>query len=128
MKKISLALTTAALFVACGSDASHIHTLEVAEFETAVEQQQLPLVDVRTADEYAEGHLNGAINIDVNQPDFIDKAALLTESKVAVYCLRGSRSLKAASQLAKHGVEVYNLAGGINAWKDAGKPITQDTP
>ena len=89
----------------------------------------MPLVDVRTAEEYAEGHLPGAINVDVKQPDFSNRATQAIkesgnqDSPVAVYCLRGSRSMKAATLLAKEGKEVYNLAGGITAWKEAGMPV-----
>ena len=128
MKKLSLALTAAALFVACGHNAKNIHTLEAADFAAAVREHNLPLVDVRTAEEYAEGHLPGAVNIDVNKPDFIEHITQNSEfniqnSPVAVYCLRGSRSMKAATLLAKEGKEVYNLAGGITAWKEAGMPV-----
>lgn len=122
MKKLSLALTAAALFVACGNDAKNIHTLEAADFAAALQEQSMPLVDVRTAEEYAEGHLPGAINVDVKQDSFTEQARLLGDT-LAVYCLRGSRSMKAATLLAKEGKEVYNLAGGITAWKEAGMPV-----
>lgn len=122
MKKLSLALTAAALFVACGNDAKNIHTMEAADFAAAPQEQSMPLVDVRTAEEYAEGHLPGAINVDVKQDSFTEQAKLLGDT-LAVYCLRGSRSMKAATLLAKEGKEVYNLAGGITAWKEAGMPV-----
>ncbi|MBR1851405.1 MAG: rhodanese-like domain-containing protein [Bacteroidales bacterium] len=118
MKKLSIALTAAVLFAACGSGAKHIHTLEATEFATTVEERNLPLVDVRTAEEYAEGHMPSAVNIDVNNEAFVGQASSLGDT-IAVYCLRGSRSLKAATMLAKSGKEVYNLDGGIVAWKKA---------
>ncbi|MBR1766927.1 MAG: rhodanese-like domain-containing protein [Bacteroidales bacterium] len=118
MTKLSIALTAAVLFAACGSDAKHIHTLEATEFATKVEGFNLPLIDVRTAEEYAEGHLPGAVNIDVNNEAFVGQAGSLGNT-IAVYCLRGSRSMKAATLLAKSGKEVYNLDGGITAWKKA---------
>lgn len=125
MNKISYALTTAALFVSCGLDAKNIHTLEVEAFAETIGQGRLMLVDVRAAEEYAQGHLEGAVNVDVNQPDFVEQIFHVAEdTPVAVYCLRGSRSLRAASLLAKEGREVYNLAGGITAWKNEGRPIT----
>lgn len=124
MNKLSLALTAAALFVACGNDAKNIHTLEAADFAATLQKQSMPLVDVRTAEEYAEGHLPGAINIDVKQDTYTEQAAGLGDT-IAVYCLRGSRSMKAATLLAKEGREVYNLAGGITAWKEAGMPVEQ---
>ena len=89
----------------------------------------MPLVDVRTAAEYAEGHIAGASNADVKQDNFVDQVRRelgsdLKGARVAVYCLRGSRSLKAAKLLSAEGAEVYNLAGGITAWHSAGRPTT----
>lgn len=124
MKKISLALTAAVLFAACGNDAKNIHTVEADDFATVIGQKQLTLIDVRTAEEYAEGHIEGAVNIDVKQDTFAEQAKELGDT-VAVYCLRGSRSMKAATLLAKEGREVYNLAGGITAWQNAGHATIQ---
>ena len=84
------------------------------------------LVDVRTADEFAEGHLPGALSLDVNDTDFLGKAqALLAKDRpVLVYCRSGRRSAAAAARLAGEGFAVFNLEGGILAWKEAGRRVT----
>ena len=93
------------------------------EFESLIANNDVQLLDVRTAEEFADGHLAGAFNIDIKQGDF-DKMATAWLSKqrpVAVYCRSGHRSANAARQLVAHGYEVVNLDGGILAWQKAGK-------
>lgn len=111
----------AALFCGCGNKA--IKTLGADEFAEVMTQKDVRLIDVRTAEEYAEGHLFGAENIDVKDTLFAERIKGV-EGKVAVYCRGGHRSLKAAEQLAAGGCTVYNLDGGILAWQKAGKPTT----
>ena len=80
----------------------------------------VPLLDVRTADEYAEGHIPGAVNVDWLSEGFIEKVkALIPDSSpVAVYCRTGKRSSEAAGKLAKAGYSVTNLVGGYEAWTE----------
>lgn len=107
-----------------------IKTIGVKDFAKAIaDTGHVRLVDVRTAKEYAEGHIAGAVNIDVNQPDFEQRTAYLTgndDVQVAVYCRAGRRSMKAAESLSARGVRVLNLDGGITAWQREGKPLTKD--
>ena len=111
----------AALFCGCGNKA--IKTLGADEFAEVMTQKDVRLIDVRTAEEYAEGHLFGAENIDVKDTLFAERIKGI-DGEVAVYCRGGRRSLKAAEQLAAGGCTVYNLDGGILAWQKAGKPTT----
>jgi L-ascorbate metabolism protein UlaG (beta-lactamase superfamily)/rhodanese-related sulfurtransferase len=111
----------AALF--CGCENKAIKTLGADEFAEVMTQKDVRLIDVRTAEEYAEGHLFGAENIDVKAADFAERIKGI-DGEVAVYCRGGRRSLKAAEQLAAGGCTVYNLDGGILAWQKAGKPTT----
>ena len=100
--------------------------LKTNEFEKMLSQDNtLQLVDVRTGEEYADGHLPGAINIDWRGEDFMEKAeALLDKGRtVIVYCRSGRRSAEAAAKLDGAGFKTYNLLGGILAWKEAGKPV-----
>ena len=113
----------AALFCGCGNKA--IKTLGADEFAEVMTQKDVRLIDVRTAEEYAEGHLFGAENIDVKAADFAERIKGI-DGEVAVYCRGGRRSLKAAEQLAAGGCTVYNLDGGILAWQKAGKPTTTE--
>lgn len=81
------------------------------------------LVDVRTAEEYASGHLPGAINIPLHQlPTRITEVP--AGKPVVVVCASGNRSQNGANILARSGyVEVYNLRGGTMAWAMQGLPL-----
>lgn len=108
-----------------GVTVKDVHT---DEFATIIsDTSKIQLVDVRTPEEYAEGHLERAVNIDVNDSAFLQHAtASLEKGKtVAVYCRSGKRSAFAASLLAKQGYNVINLLGGILAWKEDRKPIVK---
>ncbi len=99
------------------------------EFATLIDSPDVQLVDVRTAEEYAEGHLMGAINIDVNSDAFMQEAKkkLSTDRMVAVYCKSGRRASNAAELLAAENYQVTNLNGGILAWKGKKMPVTTET-
>ena len=99
----------------------------VGEFQTLIANPVVQLLDVRTQDEFNEGRIAGALLIDVNDSDFVDKckAQLDASRPVAVYCRSGRRSARAASQLAAQGYKVTNLAGGVMAWQDAGKTLVK---
>ena len=101
-------------------------TLESDLFEKTMTQTSEPqLVDVRTLAEYNEGHLRGAILIDIRQANFDSQIQQLDrERPVFVYCRSGKRSLQAATILEKNKFKiVYNLEGGIIAWKNKGYPV-----
>ena len=87
--------------------------------------KSVQLVDVTTPDEYAEGHLHGAANIDIFNDNFLPTALkTLDKSRpVAVYCRSGKRSADAADRLAANGYRVTNLEGGILAWTAAHRPV-----
>ncbi len=78
------------------------------------------LVDVRTAEEFKEGHISGAENIDWFSPDF--NAAfkgVKRRQKIYVYCRSGKRSAQAAARLDSLGFKrVVNLLGGYKAFKE----------
>jgi thioredoxin len=86
------------------------------------------VLDVRTAEEYAKGHLPKARNIDWYSEDFMQQVSGYLKSRpVYVYCLSGARSAAAADKLRSAGfTEVYNMEGGIVKWRAAGLPQTMD--
>lgn len=89
-----------------------------AEFAKIIADKSVQLIDVRTAEEYAEGHLEGSTNMDIKSADFDKKAATLKKDKtVAVYCKSGARSKVAAQKLAEKGYTVIEMNGGITSWK-----------
>lgn len=101
-----------------------INSVGAEEFEQGIKSDSATVLDVRTAGEYAEGHIAGAKNIDVQKAGFRNMVAaqLPKDRTVWVYCRSGRRSLTAARILKKEGYEVVNLKGGIMEWEQKGKP------
>ena len=105
-----------------------ITSLDADLFEKTLQETSNPqLVDVRTLKEYAEGHLYGAILMDIREDTFKLLIQKLDKTRpVFVYCRSGKRSLDAAKILEKNKFTlVYNLEGGILSWKEKGKTIEQ---
>lgn len=80
------------------------------------------VVDVRTPEEYATGHLPGAINLPIGQIAW--RATELPAGQVLTVCSMGNRSWQAAESLARRGREALSLQGGTKAWVAAGLPVT----
>jgi rhodanese-related sulfurtransferase len=93
-----------------------------ADFEKRRTKSKAPVLDVRTPQEFAKGHVTGAINADIHSPDFATKAAQFDKKKpILVNCHVGSRGAIAAAELARLGFKsVFNLEGGVDAWEKAG--------
>ena len=124
MKKILTCLLAAlGLTTACGQD--NFENTDVLGFSELVADTNVVVLDVRTVDEFNDGHIKGAILIDQGQSDFIEKAKSLLpiDKKIAIYCRSGRRSANAAGRLADIGYKCVNLKGGIIAWKEAGMPV-----
>ena len=124
MRKIlTCLLATLGLTTACGQ--GNFENVDVNGFAELMADSNVVVLDVRTASEFAEGHIEGAINLDQAQSDFMEKAqaALPVEKKIAIYCRSGRRSANAAGRLADVGYKCVNLKGGIIAWKEADKPV-----
>ena len=85
----------------------------------------IAVLDVRTAKEFADGHVAGAVNIDVNQTDFAQKIDQLDRSKTyIVYCRSGRRSRKAVGIMAAKGFKnLYNVSDGFVGWNKNGLPF-----
>lgn len=99
-------------------------SVDVAEFERAVADEGYVVLDVRTPEEHAEGHIQGTdFNIDVLSEGFTAEAlaVLPKDRSVALYCRSGNRSKRAAQILAENGYTVVELAVGYKGWVAAGK-------
>lgn len=92
------------------------------EAEKISKMKDVKLLDVRTEEEFDEGHIANAQNL-VYDENFSEKIAELDKSKpVIVYCKSGGRSEKCAQILKDSGfVKIYDLKGGITEWKFKGK-------
>lgn len=110
------------------SDATSAYTKITAdEAKTMMGTGSPTIVDVRTAQEYAEGHVPGAINIPVENIG-ADKPAELadTDADLIVYCRTGVRSKQASDKLVELGYQHVNDMGGIVDW--TGDKVTGDQP
>ena len=100
-------------------------TVDVEQFEKLRQSKDHTVLDVRTEKEFKAGHIPGAMNLDVNAPDFAEKAAKLDKNKTyLVHCMVGHRSATASGKLLAAGVtNVLDFTPGLKAWEKAGKPI-----
>lgn len=94
--------------------------LDPAEYVKALEADSAAcLIDVRRADEYAAGHLPGAILLDVTDSVGFSQGMekLDKEKNIYIYCRSGRRSRKAAQRLTEKGFNVTDMKGGYTAWE-----------
>lgn len=106
-----------------------ILTISAEEANTLIEENKdnsaFVIIDVRTAGEYATGYIANAININFYDADFESNVNLLDKSGTyLIYCASGNRSGQALTVFEQlNFMSVYNLAGGIYTWINAGYPV-----
>lgn len=87
------------------------------------------LIDVRTKDEWRQGHVAGAVRVSLeslgNRKESLQRQ--YTDRDVMVMCRSGSRSAHAVNVLRDMGIPALNVKGGINAWKRKGLPVKRGT-
>ncbi|MBP5524087.1 MAG: rhodanese-like domain-containing protein [Paludibacteraceae bacterium] len=121
LKRILIALGFSS---AVAANAGEFTSLSVTEFATAIKNDSVVVVDVRTPAEYKSGYIKGAQNIDMKSADFQTEAAKLDKKKkIAVYCRSGKRSKIAANALADMGYMVIELNSGMLGWQNASMPV-----
>jgi len=135
-RRAALLLAAVLTLTACGSgDDSHDaaagpvqadgQSVGVDDFAALADTDGVVVLDVRTPEEFAEGHLEGAVNLDVSSAAFADGLADLDPAATyAVYCRSGNRSQTALAQILDAGIPaVVDLTGGIQAWTQAGRAV-----
>lgn len=102
----------------CNAQTDKFKSVGPEDFRAVIADTATVLLDVRTPEEYAEGHIGDARNIDVLSDDFETAAlaSLPADKTIAVYCRSGRRSKKAATILAEHGYDVVELETGYLGW------------
>ena len=128
MKKLFVllaALLGLVLITGCGSSGGSVQYVDASTFLTTTAQSGVVTVDVRTPSEYAAGHVQGAVNVDVEAPTFDAEIAKLDKNATyAVYCHSGRRSTIATDAMGKAGfTHLYNLSGGFPDLVSAGATV-----
>ena len=120
MKRLMAGCLALLLLVGCGADEMKLSYRQITMEEAVAmmgEESGYIVLDVRTAEEFAEKHIPGAINVPNEEigtaeiPELPDKAQL-----ILVYCRSGNRSKQAAAKLAALGYTNITEFGGINSW------------
>lgn len=133
-RAIGLLVLTAILGLvsACGgnttSDGIRLASVQAAYETFENPPQDLVVLDVRTPEEFNEGHLEGAIMVDFYEPDFADQLATLDRDvPYLLYCRSGNRSGQASTIMQELGfTDVVDVDGGITAWYEAGRPVVTE--
>lgn len=109
-------------FIFAEDKAKHVKAGEAAKL---IAEGKVVIVDVRTPDEFKDGHIKGAKNIDIMAADFEAQLAKLDKTKpVLVHCQAGGRSTRALATFEKLGfTNVIHLDEGFGGWEAAGKPV-----
>ena len=125
MKKLIAVLFATTFALTACSSSSGATDLGVTDFQAKSTEADVVLLDVRTAGEFAAGHIAGALNIDVEGMTFEEEIKNLDPSKTyAIYCQSGRRSRIAAETLKDGGfTKLFNLDKGIASWTNAGLPV-----
>jgi rhodanese-related sulfurtransferase len=115
------------LFVLIGCSTASQDAIEVIDSEKLIslEKQGIVIIDIRTINEYENGHIPEVVHIDFMQNDFIDKIKEQNmDEPVIIYCASGGRSGKASKLMMEAGFKkIYDYSGGFSDWKRKGLEI-----
>lgn len=120
-----LVTTLLLIFSAMSFAADPVKHVKADEAAKILSAEKVVIVDVRTPDEFKEGHIKGAKNIDIMSPDFESQLGKLDKTQpTLVHCQAGGRSTRALPVLEKLGfTHVIHLDEGFGGWVTAGKPV-----
>ena len=127
MKK-KIAAIVSALLVLTGCSSSGATNLNATEFQAKTLESGVITLDVRTPGEFFNGHIAGALNIDVEGMQFNSEIAKLDKNATyAVYCRSGRRSAIAVKEMKDAGFKnLFNMKAGTEEWSAAGLPLVAE--
>jgi rhodanese-related sulfurtransferase len=125
-KKIAIVLSSLLLLTGCSSAATT--DLSAQEFQSKTQESGVITLDVRTPGEFFNGHISGAMNIDVEGMNFDSEIEKLDKSATyAVYCRSGRRSAIAVETMKDAGfTNLFNMNAGTEEWSAAGLPLVAE--
>lgn len=104
-----------------------IGEIDAATLEQWLKNGEAVLIDVREPDEFASGHIDGAVSIPLSVfPQKYSHNDYPADKKIVFQCKAGGRSMRACqavSEIVKDEDNIYNLAGGIGAWQSSGRKV-----
>jgi rhodanese-related sulfurtransferase len=111
----------------CAQKPEGVVIVDADSMKTLIKDEHAIILDVRTPEEYAEGHLPGAINIDYRNEKFEEGLDTLNKDLVYdVYCRSGNRSLESTEIMKKKGFKnIYHFEGGFTEWEKKGFPVVK---
>lgn len=123
---VMLAVTSGAMLIWQTVNSGGRNHVSPMQATLLLNREDALVIDVREASEWSAGHIPNSRHIAIGQLEKqIHEIEKFKTRPLIVNCQTGNRSSSACGTLKKHGFEkVYNLAGGIGAWRDAGLPIT----
>lgn len=124
--RLLITLLLSSFFLLTQNACVQSQTVDVATFEKGLHNKKAQFLDVRSAEEFANGHIKGAMLAPIQDGEEFKRriSALNKEHPLYVYCLSGGRSKRAAYILREQGFkEVNELEGGISAWRAEGKAV-----
>lgn len=124
--KSRLLLVAAFLMVGIEASAQENGTsLDADTFQAAMAKPEAVLIDLRPWGDYADEHIEGAVDVDWEGGELLKYLAGTDKDRtILLYCGSGYRSGQAKESLIKEGyTHVYDLKGGIEAWEEAEKPV-----
>jgi len=121
-RAISLVFISTLILSGCSSSSDSATNLDPVAFKAKTQEPGVIVLDVRTTQEFNEGHIENAININVESDTFLSQIESLDKSKsYAVYCRSGRRSADAITKMANQNfTSLLNLNGGVIDWTNAG--------
>jgi len=131
IQKFILGILFSSVLMACGQHKLGSETIDATSFKERMEKTTEKIIlDVRTPEEFKEGALAGANNLNIYDADFEQKVNQLDHSKtIFVYCKAGGRSSNAVSILSKNGFKsIVELKGGLMAWNNQNLPLANANP
>ena len=130
---ILLSVMIMAIFSGCVSDTkppgkTQYTDISVQQGKEMIDRGEVFILDVRTQEEYASGHLKGSTLLavqDIPKQELVEKLKEIPKDrKILVYCKSGRRSAQASGILAENGfARIYNMQGGITEWMNAGYEV-----
>lgn len=125
-KSVGAALLVMGLtLTGCSSGTLATEKLGIEEFAEKITDTSITVLDVRTPMEFAQGHIDRAVNIDFQGSEFEKKVLNLDkDAPIAIYCRSGNRSSQAVKVMEKLGfTNLYDMDGGVIDWAAANKPL-----